>query len=366
MINVQELVPAFRQADAQAYIQTFPFDILPYQSVFPLLYQPDLRWSGIEAEFGAKVMADVVAFNSRAPRKGRNLPTKISGDIPKIEIARDKMETDFNTLRSLENAVRLLPDGPTKKQAMQRILDWHYEDQTFAVDGVNARLEWIAKQIASKGKYSLTLINNEAGVQTKIDVDFGIPADQLVNAAKDWSAADADPIADIRTRKKAAKAKNRVLQYMTMEEDTFENFAANEKVQKFCATYVVNALNLQQLPDLDTVNLALKRQKLPIIKIWESAMVQEGKDGSQTQITGWEEGNVTFHELPTLGNTQYTTSADEYVNAGVAQKTKSGIVLLKTWGEEDPITVITKAVAYATPVLNNSKNIHILKTKLAA
>lgn len=365
MINVNELVPSFRQADAQAYIETFPFEDLPYLTMFPLLYQPDLNWKAIEAEFGAKVMADVVAFNGRAPRKGRNLPTNISGDMPKVEIARDKVETDFNTLRSLENAVRLLPDGPTKKQAMKRVLDWHYEDGPFVVDGINARLEWIAKQIASQGKYSLTLVNNEGGVQTKIDVDFGIPSAQIVNAAKSWSDPTADPIADIQARKKAAKAKNRKLSFMTMEEETFENFAANDKVQKYCATYFANALNVQQLPDLLTVNAALKRQNLPTIRIWESAMVAEGKDGTQTQITGWVEGNIVFHETSELGNTQYTLSADEYVQAGVAQKTKSGIILLKTWGEEDPITVITKAVAYATPVLNNSKNIHILKTKLA-
>jgi hypothetical protein len=365
MVNVQELLPAFRQADAQAFIETYPFDVLPYQSVFPLLYQPDLKWSGIEAEFGAKVMADVVAFNSRAPRKGRSLPTKISGDMPKIEIARDKVETDFNTLRALENAVRLLPDGPTRKQAMQRVLNWHYEDQTFTVDGVNARLEWIAKQITSKGKYSLTMVNNEAGVQTKIDVDFGIPTSQIVNAAKSWSDPTSDPIQDIRNRKAAAKAKNRKLNFMTMEEDNFDLFASNPNVQKFCATYFTNALNMQQVPDLATVNSSLTRQGLPTIKIWESSMVAEGKDGSQNAITGWEEGNVTFHETSELGNTQYTLSADEYVQAGVAQKTKSGIILLKTWGEEDPITVITKAVAYATPVLNNSKFVHILKTKLA-
>ena len=365
MINVQELLPEYRQADAQAYIETYPFEELPFQSSFPLLYQPDLTWRGVEAEFGAKVMADVVAFNSRAPRKGRSVPTKISGDIPKIEIARDKVETDFNTLRALENSVRLLPDGPTKKQAMQRVLDWHYDDQTFAVDGVNARLEWIAKQIASKGSYSLTLVNNEAGIQTKIDVDFGIPSSQIVNASKPWSDPKADIIGDIKIRKKAAKARNRKLVFMTMEDDTFEDIASNEGVQKYCATYITNALNLQQTPDLATVNAAFKRQGLPTIRIWESAMVAEGKDGSQEAITGWEEGNIVFHETSELGNTQYTMSADEYVKAGVAQKTKSGIILLKTWGEEDPITVITKAVAYATPVLNNSKNIHILKTKLA-
>lgn len=365
MINVNELVPDFRQADAQAYIETYPFEELQFQRGFPLLYQPDLKWSGIEANFGAKVMADVVAFNSRAPRKGRPLPSKISGDIPKVEVARDKVETDFNTLRSLQDSLTRLPAGPTQRQAMQRILDWHYEDGPFVVDAINARLEWMSKQILSKGKYALTLINNEAGVQTTIDVDFEVPAEQVVTVTKDWSDPTADILGDIRARKAAAKAKGKRLLYMTMEEDTFNNVAANPGIQKFCATYVTAALNLQQEPDLDTVNRALARKGLPQIIIWESDVVWERKNGDQQTVSGWEPGNVTFTESSVYGNTQYTLSADEYVQAGVAQKTKSGIVLVKIWGVEDPITVVTKGVAYATPVLNNSKNVHILKTKIA-
>jgi len=66
-----------------------------------------------------------------------------------------------------------------------------------------------------------------------------------------------------------------------------------------------------------------------------------------------------------LGDSPYTLTADEYVTVGHATKTKSGIVLVKTFGEEDPITVVTKGVAYTTPVLNGALSTHILKTKLS-
>lgn len=365
MINVNELIPDFNQADAQAEIETYPYEELQFQRGFPLLYQPTLTWKALEASFNAKVMASVVAFNSRSPRFGRPLPSKISGDIPKVEGAREKVETDFNTLRALQDSVSRLPEGPTRRQAMQRILDWHYEDGPFVVNAVNARLEWMSKQILSKGGYSLTLINNEQGVQTTTEVGFEIPTSQIVNAAKDWSDPTADILADIKNRKAAAKLRNRRLLFMTMEEDTFNNMASNAGIQKFCATYVVNALGLQQEPDLDTLNRALARKGLPTIIVWESDVVVEDKAGEQETVSGWEPGHVTFTESNVYGDTQYTESADEYVQAGVATKTKSGIVLVKTWGLEDPITVVTKGVAYATPVLNNSKNVHILKTKLA-
>ncbi|WP_392471362.1 major capsid protein [Sphingobacterium cellulitidis] len=365
MINIQELVPEFRRADAQAYVETYPFDALQYQSVFPLLYQPTLSWKAIEAQFGAKVMAAVTDFNSRAPRFGRNLPTKIEGDIPKLEIARDKVETDFNTLRELEDAVRRLPAGQTRREAAQRVIDWHYEDQVFVRNGIEARNEWLAKRIASTGKYKLTQVNNEQGIQTVNDVDFAIPAGNFVNAPKNWIDPTADIIKDIKDMKARFKAaKLPYPKFMWCEEDTISLVAMNASVQKFTATYVQNALNLQQEPSLDEINRALKSKGLPIFKVWESAMVQESKDGTQTVVSGWELGNVTFSVTEQLGNTQYTLSADEYVKAGVAQKTKSGIVLIKTWGIEDPITVVTKGTSYDTPVLNNAKSTFILKTIL--
>ncbi|MFD1770878.1 major capsid protein [Sphingobacterium suaedae] len=358
-------MPEFRRADAQAYVESYPFDTLQYQRVFPLEYQPTLKWSAIEAQFGAKVMAAVTDFNSRAPRFGRNLPTKIEGDMPKIEIARDKVETDFNTLRELEDAVRRLPAGQTRREAVQRVLDWHYEDQVFVRNGIEARNEWLAKRIASTGKYRLTQVNNEQGIQTVTDVDFAIPVANNVNAAKNWT----DPTADIVGEIKAMKARYKAAKlppprFMYCEEDTIALVAMNPGVQKFTATYVENALGLQQEPSLEQINRALKSKGLPIFIVWESALVQESKSGEQTVVSGWELGNVTFSVTEQLGKTQYTLSADEYVKAGIAQKTKSGIVLIKTWGIEDPITVVTKGTAYDSPVLFNAKATFILKTIL--
>lgn len=361
-VNVTEIVEEFKAADQQAYLEQYPFAELKYASVFPEQYKSGLKWSAIEAETGAKVAADVVSFNSRAPRKGRPLPGKVSADMPKLEIARDKVETDFNTYRQLMNDLQGVNNAGARSNVLKQVIDWRYEDAPFVVDGIRARLEWIAKRIASTGKYSLTLTNNEGGVQTKVDVDFGIPGAQVVNAAKVWSDSTSLPIDDFKARRAAARAKGKILRYAFMEQDTFDAFAANASVQKFAATYFANALDIAQVPSLATVNSALTSQGLPIIIIWDSFVTIEGKDGAQTTESGWQSGNILFSETPILGNTQYTLSADEYVNVGTAQKTKSGIVLVKTWGIEDPITVITKGTAYATPVLNNAKNLHILKT----
>lgn len=360
-VNVRQLVTEWRDADAQAWVDRYPFSDLQYQRLFPQLYTPDMTWKSLEANLGLKVAADVVAFNSRAPRKGRPLPGTVGADIPKIEIARDKVETDFNYYRKLQNDLNRIP-GNTQLQ--RQLLNWIYDDNIFVVDGINARLEWIAKRIASTGLYNLTITNNEAGVQTVVDIDFGIPTSQKVNAAVFWNnPATATPIADIRARQRAARTQGKILRYMTMDQDTFENLVATADFQKFAATYFANALGVQQIPDITAANSALRRQNLPEIIIWDSFVDIEGKNGQKTTVSGWEPGAVLFHVSPTLGNTQHTTSADEFVNISKAySRVKSGVAYVKVWAEEDPITVITKATAYATPVLNDAKHLHILRT----
>lgn len=275
MIQVTELVQGFRAADSQAYINTYPFNTKLYQTLFPELYTPDLSFKSIEANQGASVAAEVVAFNSRAPRKGRQLPGSIVGAIPKVEIAREKSEDDINRYRGLQNALNSTVVNGGQAQVMRQIIDWMYEDGAFVVEGVHARLEWLAKQIVSSGKVSLTIANNEGGIQTKYDVDFGIPTGNKVNAAKAWSDPTADPIADIKARMLAGRNKGRIYRYMFMSREVFEQLVANPAFQKFAASYVMNALNLQSQPSLQSANSALTSQGLPqiinymAVNIWD-------------------------------------------------------------------------------------------------
>lgn len=361
-MTINQLIPEFRLADAQAYLNAYPFEELKYQSFFPEQYTSDLTFQSIEANTGAKVAAPVVAFNSRAPRMGRPTPGKISGDMPKIEVARDKVETDFNQYRKLISNLRAV--GPTgQADVKRRIIEWIYDDQPFVVDGVRARLEWLAKRAASNGAYDLTLVNNEQGVQTTVNVDFGIPGSNKVNASVSWNDhVNADPVADFKAIKQNAKNKGKVIRFATMDEATFDNMVACAKFQKYCAGYIANALQLVGEPSLEQANAALRGKGLPQIRIWESDVTIEKKDGSQDIDSGWEPGRVCFTATEQIGSVQYTLSADEFVEQTQGQKTKSGIVLVKTWAEEDPITVITKGVAYATPVLGSYSGTFLLST----
>lgn len=368
MIDVTSVVKEFSAPDLQAYINEYALGDLAYRTYFPSEYTPKLTFEGLQAQFGAKVAADIVAMDSRAPRKGRQLPGKITGDIPKIEIARPKKESDLNVYRQLLDAVNSSASIPTARaQALRRLVDWMYEDTTFVLNGVNARLEWMAKQIASTGKYKLTLANNEAGVVTPVEIKFGIPTGNITNSATNWWAASnvSKPISDIKALDVTARAAGFKLAYITMDKDTFNKMVLSDEVQKFCASYVANALGLLITPNLNTVNQALANESLPQIRIWDSIINVESKAGALTSTTGWELGNVTFTVTPLLGKTQWTTPADAFVGSDVDKSTKAfnDLAMVKAYAEQDPITVVTKAMTYATPVLDGANSIYILKTK---
>lgn len=364
-INITQLVTNFNAAELQAYINEYNLGDLQFKKYFPSLYTPNLTFEALQADFAAKVAADVVAFDSRAPRKGRSLPGKVTGDIPKIEIAKVKNESDLNVYRQLQASVNSATNANARLQIAKRIVDWVYGDSTAVLNGVNARIEFLCKQLASKGKYSLTIANNAGGVVTAADVDFGIPSGQITNVAVDWdTVATAKPITDIKSKVATARAAGVKLNYAFMDQATFDRMVLTAEVQSFSASFAANALSIQQVPNLDTVNASLRGAGLPTIIIWDSYIQLESKAGALTSTTAWEDGRVLLSASNVLGNVQWTTTADDFVTIDDSQKSNNDFTLVKVYAEQDPITMVTKGVAYATPVLNGAKQLYILKSQL--
>lgn len=362
IINANNIVPEFSQANMSAIINAYTLGDLRYREYFPLQYNTDLTFSNLEATTSAKVMADIVAIGSKAPRKGRDFVAAIKGEMPKIEIARDLDEHDLIKIQQLRNAVQLNPNNQAIKNQM---IDKIYGDSQFVLDGVNARLEYVAKQLVSTGKFKTTVANNSGGV-ADVSVDFKVT---VTNAAKDWfTDAEADPIKDIQAAQDAALAKGYRYSTITLDQATANQLTQIKTVQEFVYGVANNGGTTQFFkPTLEQVNTRLALYGLPTIRIWETMVNAESKAGALTALNGWESGNVLLSVSPNLGNTQYTTTPEFTMNFGdtTAQTVAEGFVLVKTFGVQDPILVSTKATAFALPVLNDTKKNVILKTKLA-
>ena len=302
-------------------------------------------------------MADIVAIGSKAPRKGREFVENIKGEIPKVEIARDLNEKDLLTIQQLRYAVNA---NPTNAGIKNQLIDKIYEDHRFCIDGINARMEWMAKQLVSTGKYKTTATNN--GGVVNVSVDFKV---KTQNALKKWADADANPIEEIEKYQEEAKGKGYSYTTITMSRATLNQVLKNKNTRAFVLGVPINATTI--LPDvrLEQLNAELAERGLPIIKVWESFISFEGKNGEVTVANGWEEGNILFSTSALLGSTQYTTTTEFTMDfADVMSKSiKDSFILVNTFGHQDPISVSTKATAFATPVLNDSKRKLIIKTK---
>lgn len=352
-INANTIIPEFREADFSAILHNNPLGDLGYRKGFPLTFNVGLNFGNLEGETGAKVMADVVALDANVPLKGREFVEKIKGEIPKIEVGRMKTERDFFRIQSLREAVSRHPNNAGVKN---QLINAIYDDGIFVVNSVNARLEYMAKSLLSKGAYT----------SNGVTLDFGI---EVKNASKDWfdvkNAETFNPIEDLRTAQKEALARGFRYAVAVMDLATFNQFVKSPLVVKFTASFAQNALGLAQEPTLAQVNTALASQNLPVIEIWESYLREEGKDGNITTTSGWELGNIHLSTTANFGETQYTLSPEAGIDLGESTKTTiDQFILVSVLGEANPMRVLTKGTAFATPVLNNTKQKLILKTKL--
>ena len=365
MINAQTIISEFKLADFKYVIENNPLGDLKYRQFFPLEFRSNLTFASIEATSGAKVMADIVAIGAKAPRKGREFVKSITGGMPKVEIARDLTEEDQITIQELRTAASHYPNNVS---IANQLIDKIYEDPTFCLNGVNARLEWMAKRVVSNGLYESDIVNNAAGVK-KVKIDFNITK---TNASFDWFASNVDfatkdPIVDIRKIVEDSIATGFPVRYMWMSRSEFNQLVKFTSVQKLCASFSQAVLNNFQQPDINQVNDAFVKNGLPTIILWNSFVNQESKAGDITSTTGWELGNITFSTEAILGATQYTLTPEFNMSFPdvMAQTISDGFILVKTFGSQDPILVSSKATAFGTPVLYNTKRMRILKTKLS-
>ena len=221
-------------------------------------------------------------------------------------------------------------------------------------------MEWMAKQLVSTGKYKTTATNN--GGVVNVSVDFKV---KTQNALKKWADADANPVEEIEKYQEEAKGKGYSYATITMSRATLNQVLKNKNTRAFVLGVPINATTILPEVRLEQLNAELTERGLPIIKVWESFISFEGKNGEVTVANGWEEGNILFSTSALLGSTQYTTTPEFTMDfADVMSKSiKDNFILVNTFGHQDPISVSTKATAFATPVLNDSKRKLIIKTK---
>lgn len=352
----KSLIQGLEQKDMQAVVNTYVLNAFYFPTLFPLRFTPTLTWKAIVADLGIPVMADVVSFDSRAPRKTRQIVSRAQGDIPKISIGRDKVESEINEYN------QLLHYANTTEGALA-IMKWIWDDPEFCWTGVNARLEWLSLRAASTAKIALNVSNN-AGVVTEVDVDFLVPEANKMGvtvAITEDNAATSKPITMFKAIKKKAKDAGFVVNFAFTNQDTVDRMLVSEEVIKKVAPWILQATQLEAGATLESLNKYLAAQKYAQIVVIDQILTFEDKNNDRTVVEPWEDGVITFAPEKVLGTTFHAPLADESVESA-AIKVKRGHVLIKKFANDEPLVESTLGMANAFPALANASRTILVDT----
>jgi hypothetical protein len=344
------LIQGLNEKDMAAVIHTYDLKPYYYPTLFPFKETPFLTWKMLEAQAGLKIAADLVSRGATIPKKTRDAIARVSGDIPKISISREKNEdelTDYDLLIAMAS----------KSPDLQAIVEFWAEDTKFCWDGVAARAEWIALRQISLGKVKFTNSNN-AAVVTEYDVDYLIPAEQKVGVNTSWATGTgAKPLTkDFKAAIAIGKAIGATYKYAFMNPGTFEKLVAQEEVIKKCASYIQNVNGIAEEPDLVTFNGYLTKKAetykgLQVIVIDQDITI-ELADGSRTTSNPFEDDVVLFSESKVLGATHWKKPIDLNVKNSAALKVMHGHTLIKKYSEESPVKEVTEGISNLFPAWN--------------
>jgi len=342
------LLKEINKKSLQAYLNARVYEKLFWPTFFPLKSTPFLTYETLIGSKGNRVAADVVAYDVSAPLKTRQVVSKLSGEIPSIRMKKKMSETDLNTYNILK--AQASPD-------QQALLDLIFGDVDACVDGVNARLEWLAIQAIATAKVILSTATNAAGVVTESAVDFQLPTANKKCCSVVWTAtvSTTKPITDIETVMSTAGDLGIKPRYILMNRSKWVEFRASDEVKDFVAPYALyGGTRKKRAPSLSVANEALESEGLPIIVLVDTRVAFESATHVISNVDPWLDAAgadryVTFLEDLEVGNMLHGPIAEETNPPKQVTQAKKGPILISKWSDVDPVAEYTKGEINAFP-----------------
>lgn len=354
------------QVDLQAEVTSYKVGLNKvWPTFFPLKYTPKMDFKSLSGNEGLPISADRIAFNVKAPTKTRKKIGEWGGTLAKIAISRSKNEIDINDYNDLKAiAARSTTDADLKK----KLIDMVYDDVAFVHDGMDAKVEVDACEIASHGVQRYTEIVDGDNATSDV-INFNVPVENFLGATKAWNNADeADGIGDIvKARNVIKKAHKPSPRFAIMEQAAFELLIAQKKtLERLSASAALATGTIIVTPDsvdLDRINRYMTSKGYPTIVVIETEVSIEDKTGNEIPLKPWAENVVTLAPSLTLGHTYYKTVP--HVENSPALQANGSFYKVTRYSEVNPMEEVTLAEAYMQVVLENRAStafINIAKT----
>ena len=314
---------------------------LPYKTV------PSLTYDVVLGAF-SRPMADVTAYDTSYPRKGRPALQKVSGEIPATRIQKQLSETDLNSF--LQFSAMRDPDTAA-------VIELVFGDITYCYEAVRNRLSWLGFQSLSKGVISLNAANN-AGIITESDIDFRIT--NKSGASVIWSAAanTTKPITDIEAVCAAARLQGVIIKKILMSRTSFSYIRKSTETINF--VFGKSGSGVTKYPNLDSINENLIADGLPAIDLIDVYLQFENSEHTITNLQAWHDSTVAFLPQDEVGWVLSSKSAEEAFPPLQCLQQKKDIVLISKWSENAPIREYTSGAANAFPAIKLAHQIFLM------
>lgn len=313
-----------------------------------------LRWDTIIGDRKAGVAGNVTAYNVSAPLHGRDAFREANGKIPSIRGKRAMDENDL--LHYIQLSKQVDADG-------QRALELIFDDVEFCSIAPHKRVDWMLTRMISTGGKINFVAENNVGVVTNYDVDFGMPAQNITGTTgAAWSdKANSTPLTDLLESffKPLADSGNSGGIVRMHPSKVFELLESDEVLIKFGKLSNGNINNIDL--DLSTVNAYLTKNNYPAIRPFNASIGIEN-DGVVTYSNPFEKNNVVYTPEGNIGRLHVAPIVEkERPKKEVSYAEYLGN-LVKKYSVNDPIVEFTAYEFNAFPSFDTIDQCRVLKT----
>ena len=306
-----QMLSGIGQAEIDAYFKRMPAPEMTWKTYFPVVQQLGDNWKTLgNQSYAINVASDPAALGSSAPVKSRKGTDTVQGGFGVFKVARIKDESEIQEFNELQAKSAQF----TSPAQFQQILDWMGNYIEFTRNAALSQanyLNWALLSSACNLGYlaanspQLTSLKNivyPVSTWQKVDKDTA-----TIGITKSWSDITALIIDDIENIVDLAENNGKVVTKMKINKTWFKYVQKNTQVQKFASTYVQNALSLQGVPTLATINSMLSEYFGGDVafEVIDEKVSREATNGTTTTANPFADGVVVFTAETRVGSFQF-------------------------------------------------------------
>jgi len=363
MNSILKMLSGINQETFSAYFQAVRTPGFQWQNHFPVMMAMSDNWKTLgNQSYSANIAADPVGAGSSAPVKSRPGTMTVTGGFGTFKTAREKDETEIEEFISLQTMAASM--GSQNPEMLRQIINWMGDDISFcrtAALAEAASLSWALLSSACDLAFVTANSPYLAGIN---NVTYPVASWQKEDVGTNWTNAATEIITDIKNILEVGRSKGLNYRFIKMNATLFGYVQNNTQVQKYCASYIQNALNLQGVPTLEGINAMLTTYiGRPItIEVIDEVVSRETTAGTFTAETPFADNRAVFSLESRVGSLQYRPLTSRQ---GVIAQAES-FYRIERLAYSDPDLEKTLVKFKAMPVIDTYDRNVYLKTDGAA